>query len=291
MNILLLDKNIKVNITARNITFYQNKGYNIPKKYRGEWEVRQEDVPLKGRVLLEFECDECGEHFFRYAYNPANHFDEGIYVITYCPKCYHKRTRDTMKKLYGVEYAGQVPWFKEKVRETSIAKYGVEHYRQSKEVQKKQRETVMKKYGVVSVAQLPENREKSKKLFYNNGLVSASAQQKHICNLVNGKLNYKFCGYYLDILFEDWLDIEYDGSGHNLRVQMGKMSQEKFDKNERKRFAVIHSNGLKTMVIKGNSQDILPSDEKLLIDIYKGIEYLKETSKNSYIIDYSNYKQ
>lgn len=291
MDILLLDKNIKVNITARNITFYQNKGYDIPKKYRGEWEVKQEDVPLNGRVLLEFKCDECGEHFFRCAYNPANHFDEGIYVPVYCPNCYHKRTKETMKAKYGVEYGTQVPGYKEKVKETSLKKYGVEHYRKSEQVKQKQKETVMKRYGVSSVSQLPQNREKSKELFHNNGLICASSQQKHICNLVNGKLNYKYHGYYLDILFEDWLDIEYDGSGHNLRVKIGKMSQEEFDKKERQRFAVIHANGLKTIIIKGNEKDLLPSDGCILSDIYKGIEYLKESKDNSYTIDYSNYKQ
>lgn len=288
---MLIDKKIKVNITARNITFYQNKGYDIPKKYRGEWEVKQEDVPLNGRVLLEFECDKCGEHFFRAAYCHSNHFDEGVYVTVYCPKCYHQRTKDTMKEKYGVEYSMLLPDFKEKVKETSMQKYGVEHYRKSDVVKQKQKETVMRKYGVYSVSQLPQNREKSRELFHKNGLINASSAQKHICDLVKGQLNYRFHGFYLDILFEDWLDIEYDGSGHNLRVKMGKMSQEDFDKKERKRLAAIHFNGLKTIIIKGNDQDLLPPDEEILSDIQKGVDLLRNSKDNNYLIDYSNYKQ
>lgn len=196
-----------------------------------------------------------------------------------------------MKEKYGVEYSMLLPDFKEKVKETSMQKYGVEHYRKSDVVKQKQKETVMRKYGVYSVSQLPQNREKSRELFHKNGLINASSAQKHICDLVKGQLNYRFHGFYLDILFEDWLDIEYDGSGHNLRVKMGKMSQEDFDKKERKRLAAIHFNGLKTIIIKGNDQDLLPPDEEILSDIQKGIDLLRNSKDNNYLIDYSNYKQ
>ena len=101
-------------------------------------------------------------------------------------------------------------------------------------------------------------------------------------------MNKLFHGYYLDIFVDDWLDIEYDGSGHDMRVKMGKMSQEDFDAQERKRYAVIHKSGIKTITIKGNKQDVLPDDSILLQDINQAIQALKSDNIKSYHIDYSN---
>lgn len=180
-----------------------------------------------------------------------------------------------------------IPESQEKSKKTCKDKYGVEFTFQVPEFQEKSKETLLEKYGVTSPSKLPGARERAKRIFHQNGLISCSKQQRKIAEIVGGEVNHKFCGFYLDILYEDWLDIEYDGSGHNLRVQMGKMTQEEFDILEKKRYAVIHANGIKTITIKGNKKDILPDDKQIKMDILLGVKELKETDKHSYFIDYS----
>lgn len=192
-----------------------------------------------------------------------------------------------MQQKYGVKVYTQAKGYKDKVKKTCQEKYGVDHPTQTIEFRKKSIQTCREKYGTDSYTQTPEFRDKAKAIFHNNGLVCCSKAQRHICDLVNGKLNYYCHGFYLDVLFEDWLDIEYDGSGHDLRVKHGDISQEEFNQKERKRFAIIHYYGYKTLVIKGNDRDKLPSDDILSVDIYKAIDYLRNSKTKTFEIDYT----
>ena len=234
--------------------------------------------------MLPFICDCCGEKFYRSAQNHyrRNHFDDVL-----CDKCYHTHTQESMQRKYGVKSYSQAKDYKDKVKATCQEKYGTDHYTQTKEYRQRCVQTCREKYGVDSYTQTPEFRNKAKTLFHNNGLVCSSKAQRHICDLVNGQLNYFCHGFYLDVLFEDWLDIEYDGSGHDLRVKCGDMSQEEFNQKERKRIAIIHYYGYKTLVIKGNERDKLPFDDILYADIYKAIDYLRNNKAKTFEIDYT----
>ena len=72
-----------------------------------------------------------------------------------------------------------------------------------------------------------------------------------------------------------------------MRVKMGKMTDEEFDKQERKRYAVLHSLGIKTITIIGNDKDILPDDDELKKDIFSAIKEIQDNNLKSYKIDYS----
>lgn len=296
---MLIEDLVDVVITRRNVTYYKNLGYDVP-KIRGNSRtiksgsdgiiaVKSKDVNPKSKItLLNFECDCCGVHFQR----TAEHYYQRVAKTgdyhTYCEECYHIGAKDTMLKRYGYEYGGCIPEAKEKQKQTCLEKYGVEYSFQSDVVRNKAKETFLKKYGVEHYSQTPEARQRAKENFNQNGIICSSKAQEKISDIVGGKLNYLFCGFYLDMLYEDWLDIEYDGSGHDLRVKIGKMSQEEFGKKERQRYAVIHANGLKTLTIKGNIKDILPDNDKLKRDIFSAINELRLTDKNSVIIDYTN---
>lgn len=192
-----------------------------------------------------------------------------------------------MQEKYGVKSYSQAKDYRDKVKTTCQEKYGTDHYTQTKEFHQRVVQTCKEKYGVDSYTKTPEFREKAKTLFRNNGLVCSSKAQRRICELVDGQLNYYCHGFYLDVLFEDWLDIEYDGSGHDLRVKCGKISQTEFNQKERKRIAAIHHHGYKTLIIKGNDRDRLPSDDILYTDIYKAIDYLRNNKAKTFEIDYT----
>ena len=191
-----------------------------------------------------------------------------------------------MLQKYGVEYGGQVEGSIKKREKTCIEKYGVSHALKTKESQNKSKLTCISKYGVDSFSKTNIFKENAKKYFRKANIIACSKPQQHIADILGIETNVYFHGYYLDMLYNN-IDIEYDGSGHNLSVKHGDLSQEDFDKRERKRYAVIHNYGMKTITILGNERDILPKDEILLKDILNGIEYLNNSNDFSYIIDYT----
>lgn len=282
---LLVDENVEVQITRRNRKYYREKGYNIPDCYEGNFAIKSIDINPKSKIaMLPFICDCCGKKFYRSAQNyyKRNHFDDAL-----CKDCYHIHTQESMQEKYGVKSYSQAKDYRDKVKTTCQEKYGTDHYTQTKEFHQRVVQTCKEKYGVDSYTKTPEFREKAKTLFRNNGLVCSSKAQRRICELVDGQLNYYCHGFYLDVLFEDWLDIEYDGSGHDLRVKCGKISQTEFNQKERKRIAAIHHHGYKTLIIKGNDRDRLPSDNILYTDIYKAIDYLRNNKAKTFEIDYT----
>lgn len=193
-----------------------------------------------------------------------------------------ERQRQTLLEKYGVEYAGQIEEGKVKAIQTNFEKYGVPHSSQLKETQEKKKATVRERYGVDHVAQLesvkekfrqtcqerygvdapmqlPEIRQKSNETYYKNGSGHCSNQQYHIWEVVGGELNYPACGYSLDIVIDN-IDIEYNGSGHDLCVQTGQKTREEFDKKERMRKGCLKKNGYKILNIDSDT-DKLPDDE------------------------------
>lgn len=288
----LVDNMIEVSVSARNSTYYKNLGYDVPfigKSKTIKMFVKSSDVPSTSKiVLLDFICDKCGKPFKRKCCNWHRSMEITGYTDTLCDECCKGNAKRSIMRIYGVSAGSQIPGATEKRKKTNLEKYGVEHPVMLKETIEKSKRTCMEKYGVDSYSKLPEFRKMSKELFHNNGLVSSSKAQRHIAEVVGGDVNKLFHGYYLDVSVDDWLDIEYDGSGHNMRVKMGKMSQEDFDKQERKRYAIIHNYGIKTITITGNCHDVLPPDDILKQDIDKAINFLKSTNHKSYQIDYSN---
>lgn len=290
---MALIKNKKeITITCRNYTYYKNKGYDIPKITKNNKfyniVVNSEDVNPKSKIImLDFICDCCGCKFQRKAQNYYQRVFKTNNLSTYCDKCCLEASKETMLEKYGVEYGGQVNGSIKKREETCMQKYGVTHALKTELSKNKSKLTCTSKYGVDSFSKTNEFRKQAKEYFKKSNIISCSKQQKHIADILNIPTNIYFHGYYLDMVYNDNIDIEYDGSGHNLSVKHGDLSQEDFDKRERKRYAVIHSYGMKTITILGNERDILPKDEILLKDILNGIECLNNSNNLSYIIDYT----
>ena len=186
---------------------------------------------------------------------------------------------------YGYEYTGEVPAFIEKRKSTCIERYGFETPSKNKEVSKKARITCLEKYGVEYTLQSPivqakgivtnltkygvshpsqSNiiKEKIAKSLYVNSTQKASKQQKYICDLFKGILNYPCGPYSLDIVIDNF-DIEYDGSGHRLSVDLGNINDINFLQKNIARDRVVKSVGFRIIRIISR-KDYLPSDTILI---------------------------
>lgn len=219
---------------------------------------------------------------------------------------YKQKSKTTSLQKYGVEHHTQTNAFKEKQIKYNQEKYGVDWYFSSdefkgktiatclekygqenhytEESKLKRKETCLKKYGFDSYSKTEEAKLKARDNLMKQGCLQSSYGQEHICKLVNGTLNHPFHGFFLDILYEDWLDIEYNGGGHNLSVKLAQVTEEEFAVKEKRRSAAILNKGLKQLIIECKN-DKLPDDDKLKEVIFNSIEKLRNSENKKITID------
>ena len=200
-----------------------------------------------------------------------------------------EKAHSTNLKKYGYINPSQVPEFKEKARLTTLEHFGVDYASKNEEIKEKTRMTNLQKYGVEYTLQSPEVRAKLNETLCKNGTQKTSKQQLYLHSLYGGELNYPISYYATDICIpEEKLVIEYDGGGHDLRVTLGRLTQEEFDQKEIVRNNVIKRQGYKIITIKSKF-DKLPSDSTLLQMLSEAREYFSKTDHHwcTYDIDKS----
>ena len=149
---------------------------------------------------------------------------------------------------YGYISPSQVPDFKERAKLTALEHFGVDNAAKSEKVKEKTRLTNIRKYGVEYTMQSSEVRAKANETLCNNGVQKTSKQQLYLHSIFGGEMNYPIKYYAADICFpEEKLIIEYDGGGHSLRVALGNLTQEEFNKKEIIRNNIIKREGYKQM--------------------------------------------
>ena len=153
-----------------------------------------------------------------------------------------------------------------KMMETSLEKYGNICSLRNPEVQAKSKATNMKNLGVQYPFQNPNILQKCRDSYIknNNDTVMISKQQKHLCDLYGGVLNYPISLYFADILLDD-IVIEYDGRGHDLAVRLNYISADEFNKKEYIREQEIIRQGYKIFRIISNNDKLLTDDLLLKI--------------------------
>lgn len=215
-----------------------------------------------------------------------------------------KEIRDKINKTniekYGTIYPMQNKDVKEKTRQTNIIKYGGaspmhdddvknkvfntlnEKYggigNGSKIIAKKIESTMISKYGIKNMFQDEKVREKANFSLKKSKKHKNSKQQTYIYSITGGEINYPVGRYSLDIAFPDEkIYIEYDGSGHDLPVRMGRMSEEEFSAKEKERSRVLYGKGWKELrIISFN--DKLPDKIVLKEMIDKNIKKILENN-------------
>lgn len=287
----LIDTNIEIEITSRNVTYYRRKGYVI-KKVPCTALINSKDVNSSHTINLPVKCDYCGKEYTLSSKKCKSIIKKNEKFA--CLKCGDLKRIEHMQNKYGVNSPAQLPDFNEKVRNTSLEKYGAEHYTQSEIVKERRKEFCMEHYGVDNNFRLKECHEKAKRTrikrygnytkFGSNGTTCYSKAQKHICDLLGAKLNHPCHGFFLDMLYEEWLDIEYNGGGHDLKVKLGLQTREEFEKQERKRMGAIKKFGYKQLIIEHKGRN-LPPDEIIIPIIEQCIFFLKNFEDKILILD------
>lgn len=214
-----------------------------------------------------------------------------------------EKMEQTMEQRYGVKYALQSEHFRNAFENTCEERYGDDyrklfakrsfdaHYAntgyyypsQSPEMREKTVNTLMEHYGVDSPAKSPEVRQKITQTLYANSSQKSSVQQRYICDLYQGVLNYPVKYYNVDIyLSDDNLVIEYDGGGHLLNTIIGRETIEEFNRKEIIRDKTIKHEGYRQMRII-SSRDLLPSDQVLLQMLQLARQYFSDYPNHSWI--------
>lgn len=308
---MIPEQDVEIQVNYRNIDHFKNKGYNDI-KCKQNIIVKVDDLPLNSHKKIWIQCDYCGEKFKRVYRDHLKFKNKSPIKKDACDKCRSIKTKESNMIVYGVESAVQTKDVKEKRKKTNLKKYGYENVLQSPEIQKKIinsfiekygvdnpfkskeiikkiKNTNLKKYGVEHLNQLPEViEERTKKATltkYRKGNTPTSTQQMYLHQVIGGKLNYPVDKVMLDIAFPDEkIYIEYQGSGHNLDVQLGKMTEEEFKRKEMNRFYFLKNKGWKMIEII-SSNDKLPKEEKLLEMIKFAKEILRDNSHIEFNID------
>ena len=197
---MLLSDKVEIKITTRNITYYRNKGYNIPKISSNNSKdknkctsfnifVNIDDLSPTSKALVKRECDNCHlvEYVPYYNWNNRKYKEFG----DLCFNCAVKiKLPKIMMEKYGVKNCAQVENVSNKKKETNLKRYGNEWAIASNEVRKSIVDSFIEKYGVDNPMKNKRIQEKTKKtniLKYggNSPMCNEAVREKSIKTCLN----------------------------------------------------------------------------------------------------------
>ena len=272
----ILTKTVKIKMNTKTVEYYKSLGYKIPlkkasknyqKTYNKEYvydfntpiEIKVEHLTKGCKANIEVVCDFCKENTIIVSYQTYHRVVEktGNYVCKDCAK--------------------------KKQQLTSLQKYGTLYYTCTDEFKEKVSKVIFDKYGCENISQSPIVKDKKTRTFYQNSSQKSSRQQRYLCKLYQGVLNYPVKFYSADIyLPEDNLICEFDGSGHMLNLTLGRETEEEYNQKEIIRYNVIKREGYKQMRII-STKDLLPIDTTLLLMLEQAREYFSKNPERSWI--------
>jgi len=291
---LLVNETVKMKWNTKNRVWFEDKGY-IFNDYGEYFIAETRHLQLGSGRKVKISCDLCGqikEQVYNRYIKTKN--DDDFYCCVDCSK--NPDVIDERKTLfneaslerlnagvvkrkqyyldnYGVENPSQLDSIKQKKRDTCMKNYGVEYPIHSEVIAERMRQTNLERYGVEYAQQNEDVRSRTMKTLYENGTTKTSKQQRYIHSLLGGELNYAIRTINLDIAYpQDLVYIEYNGGGHRLRVKLGAMTQDQFDKWTRKRWYVLMRRGWKEIRIE-TQKDFLPPDDVLFEMIHIAYEH------------------
>lgn len=257
---MILSNTVKLKPNRKNYNHYKSLGYIF--NHNDIIEVKVEDLTKGSHAIIDCTCDYCGKEM-QIEYRIYKRSIDGIIKKFCCDNCRRIKTAESNMITYGVKSVSNLPDYNDKVKSTCVERYGVCNYTQTNEYKERYKNTVREKYGYDNVSQVPEIRKKKTESFYKNGTAKSSTQQRYICNVLHGELNYPIGLYNTDIYIpKDQLVIEYNGSGHWLSIKYGDLTEEEFKKKEVMRYYSIKSKNINQIFIISR-HDYIPSDTKL----------------------------
>lgn len=197
-------------------------------------------------------------------------------------KKFQDKKINTFIERFGVDNPLKSSEVKDKIKQSNLLRHGVEWPTQNPEIFEKTKRTNMERYGAEYIIHDPKRKKQMMEkalmtLYKNNSLIGTSKQQIYLCSLLNGELNYPISNVRLDIaLLEEKIYIEYDGSGHDLRVKFGDITEKDFKLQEINRGYFLNKRGWKRIRII-SIKDYLPSDDKIIETINFAKGYLNSS--------------
>lgn len=152
---MILNEYAEIRISPNNIRYYENLGYEIPRKITSNGKlvydkskyisVNIKDVNPKSIVVVSTICDICGRIKDMRMCDYTNRLSkDGLYR---CKKCNVETRRKTNIERYGVEHLMKDNEFKNNFKQIMKEKYGVEWALQNKNLLEKQQNSLLEHYG------------------------------------------------------------------------------------------------------------------------------------------------
>jgi hypothetical protein len=250
------NKKIKIRINNFNERHSISLGYVFKKNDYIEISIKE--LPIGSGLKIDVKCNYC-DKVFKKAYRRYIETKDDIC----CNEC---RSLKMMK--------------------TSLKKYGNICSLRNKDILQKSKNTNLKKIGVEYPFQDKGILKKCVESFKINGCthgVFVSKPQIYLNNLFGGEIDCIEFPYRLDSFFKNKnLYFEYDGSGHEMLIKMGKVTKEEFEEKEMKRSIFFKEKGYKEFRIV-SFNDIFPSDEKLLEIKNRAFDLLLNKNYQKYV--------
>lgn len=303
---MLLTQKTEVKITKSNIDYFKEKGYNARLKQIITINILDLQPQSEKRVL--YQCDNCGEIIeIGFASYIKKKKTEYSVMGDYCERCSKHMRAEWYKKNKPQEYKEKNLRAYEQTRKTVKEKYGVDNIMQSDVGKESVKRTMMERYGVDNAMKSEEIRTRFyeklqgmnelETIVFPNGKISyfykkmpCSENQKHLWDLYGGELNcFIENKYSVDILLNDKIYFEYDGTGHNLSVNFGHITEKEMRLKEIRRYQFLKQRGYLQIVFKSLTKRNLPSDE-IMLSILKYAQNYFSLNPNQHWIefDYDN---
>ena len=172
---MIIDKQIKIKITRKNIEYY-SVFYNV--NIKDVVLIETEHLQPNSNIKINVSCDICNiQRYIKFqAYNKNINSCKSHPIYT-CDKCSHIKLKVYNKEHYGVEYYSQHPDRNEKVRKTSMEKYGTEHFSKSEYFKPMVSKTNLEKFGYENPFM---DKDRIKKIFNDKYGVDHPSQVKEI---------------------------------------------------------------------------------------------------------------
>lgn len=195
------------------------------------------------------------------------------------------KLRATSMERYGVEYKQKTSEFQDKKKKTCKEKYGFEFASQSPIVREKVIQTFKQNYGFDNCSQSPIIKNKVLQTRHKKNNFTCSKTQKKLQEIIGGELNYPCEVFAIDICFpKEKIAIEYNGSGHNLSVKRGYISEKQFLHKEKYREKILFDNDYKIIYFNSKT-DILPEPE-IIQDVFNySLNLIENFNKHRITID------
>lgn len=272
---MIISKTVQVTVNNNMLNFYREHGFPNCKRF-DKIEIPIELLGPTSKIDVEYECDYC-HNIFTKAYGELILGRKYIQKDC-CNKCKKLKIEEVNLLKYGVKTNLCLEENKQKSKQTIREKYGVDNVMQNQEIRKKQQQTIFEHYGVYTPICNPEIKRKiintriqrygvdyiQSHLPVINGVFCSKAQIE-ICKYFNFEINALVDRYCVDGL-KGSIIIEYNGSGHDLDVQKGKIEEQDFKKKELIRISDLTNLGYSLIIIENRKNKKITQQDYLALE-------------------------